>query len=289
VPVDASVAHVRVDATDASGLAACLRDVQGVVNCVAGSADTIVRGANALFDASSRLQTAPRIVHFSSLAVYGEASGEVFESTPPVGQLSDYGAAKLATEQVAAAAPSTVILRPGIVYGPGSPQWTERIAQLLIHHRLGDLGRSGDGYCNAVHVDDTVEAVVRALRNPAAAGKTFNLSTFEPPTWNEYFIRFARALGAVPVSRITRRRLKAEARLLAPPLKILQIIAGKVAPRMVARLPEPLPPSLLRLFGQEIRMNVSAAEKVLGMRWRDLDIGLAASAAAYLQHSRALS
>ena len=90
------------------------------------------------------MPTPPHIVHMSSLAVYGEATGDVDESTKPVGRLSDYGAAKVAAERAAWLAPSVVTLRPGIVYGPGSVQWSERIARLLVGHRIGDLGRGGD-------------------------------------------------------------------------------------------------------------------------------------------------
>ncbi len=35
----------------------------------------------------------------------------------------------------------------------------------------------------------------------AAGGQAFNLAMSGPPTWNEYLVRFARALHAVPVAR----------------------------------------------------------------------------------------
>lgn len=283
-PMDSSVAHVQLDATDASALRICLRDAWGVVNCVAGSADTIIRGADVLFGAVRDLPNAPRVVHLSSIAVYGDASGYVDEMAQSQGSLSAYGAAKAAAERAASGTAATVLLRPGIVYGPGSRQWSERIAQWLRRHRIGDLGRYGDGYCNLVYIDDTVEAIMRSLRDPSLSGKVFNLSLPDPPTWNEYFIGYAKALGAVPVSRITRRRLGVETKLLAPPLKVAQILANRVSPRLSRLIPEPIPPSALRLFGQRIRMNVDAAEQTLGMRWTDLHRGLAAAAAEHLSH-----
>jgi nucleoside-diphosphate-sugar epimerase len=185
-------------------------------------------------------------------------------------------------KRLAANAPSVVILRPGIIYGPGCAQWSERIARWLMRHRVGDLGRCGDGHCNLVYVDDVVDAVIRALQGPDMHGQIFNLSLPQPPTWNEYFIRYAKALGAVPISRITRRRLVVETKLLAPSLKILQLLAQKLSPRALDFIPEPIPPSAAQLFAQEIRMSVRAAENTLGMRWTDLNQGLAAAASSYL-------
>jgi len=272
---------VQLDATDAGQLRRAMEGVSGVVNCVLGDSRTIVEGARALFSVAGGMPQPPRIVHFSSLAIYGEAAGDVDESAAPVGRLSAYGAAKFETERLAAANPSVVTLRPGIVYGPGGAQWSGRIAQLLYAHRLGDLGRGGDGYCNLVYIDDVAEAVLRALRLPNVESKAFNLSLPDPPTWNQYLGRYAAALGAVPVKRISQRRLRLESKLMAPPQKIAEILAGKLSPRLVARLPQPIPPSLVRLFQQEIRMKVGLAEQCLGLRWTPLEEGLSRTAAWY--------
>jgi len=272
---------VQLDATDAGQLRRAMEGVTAVVNCVLGNSRTIIEGARALFSVAGGMPHPPRIVHFSSMAVYGDAACEVDESAAPVGRLSAYGAAKFETERLAAANPSIVTLRPGIVYGPGGAQWSGRIAQLLYAHRLGDLGRGGDGYCNLVYIDDVAEAVLRALQSPEAEGKAFNLSLPDPPTWNEYLSRYAAALGAVPVSRIAHRRLRLESTLLAPPQKIAEIIAGKFSPPLARRLPQAIPPSLVRLFQQEIRLKVDLAEQVLGLRWTDLERGLTETAAWY--------
>jgi nucleoside-diphosphate-sugar epimerase len=273
--------RVQLDATDAGQLRRAMEGVTAVVNCVLGNSRTIVDSARALFSVAAASPTPPRIVHFSSLAVYGEATCDVDESAAPVGRLSAYGAAKLETERLAADNPSIVTLRPGIVYGPGGAQWSGRIAQLLYAHRLGDLGSGGDGYCNLVYIDDVAEAVLRALRSPTAPGRAFNLSLPDPPTWNEYLSRYAAALGAVPVSRIGQRRLRLESKLMAPPQKIVELIVGKFKPGLARRLPQPIPPSLVRLFRQEIRMKVDLAEQVLSMRWTPLEEGLSRTAAWY--------
>ena len=271
------VEQLTLDATDAAALAVAMRGAHGVVSCIAGDASAIVAGARALFQHGSGVP--PRIVYLSSMAVYGSASGVVTEDAPLVGDLGPYSAAKVEAEALAAAAANTVVLRPGCVYGPGSAQWTDRIAEWLVARRIGDLGAGGDGYCNLIHVDDVASAVLLALQKPQAVGQAFNLSMDDPPTWNEYFVRFGRALKAVPVERISRRRLMLETKLAAPPLKIAEIALKRLKLRL--RLPQPIPPSLLGLWRQEIRLSMTKTESQLGLVCRPLDSGLAEAAAAY--------
>ncbi|MES2186488.1 MAG: NAD(P)-dependent oxidoreductase, partial [Pseudomonadota bacterium] len=170
-----------------------------------------------------------------------------------------------------------VVLRPGCIYGGGSPQWSTRIARLLRERRIGDLGADGDGICNAVHVVDVARAVAAALTTPGIAGEVFNLAMAPPPTWNGYFLAYAKALGAVPLQRIGARRLKIETKLLAPVLKIAEIV-GKKAGLGADRFPPPIPPSLLRLWRQEIRLEAGKAQRVLGVTWMGLEEGLSSAA-----------
>jgi 2-alkyl-3-oxoalkanoate reductase len=276
------LAQRTVDATSVQSLAAALQGVEAVVNCVAGDSRTIQDGADALIQAASRMPSSPRIVHLSSMSVYGSAEGLLDESAPLLGDLGPYSTAKVAAEKSITGYHRAVILRPGCVYGPGSEQWSTRIARLLAAHRLGDLGSAGDGCCNLVHVSDVVAAVVHALTDPSTDGLAFNLAMTGAPTWNEYLTRYAIALGAVPVRRLSARRLRVETKLLAPPLKVAEIVAR--AARLPAQLlPPPIPPSLLRLMAQDIRLNSRAAETQLGIRWQDLDTALRETAQWYGQ------
>jgi hypothetical protein len=82
------------------------------------------------------------------------------------------------------------------------------------------------------------------------------------------------------VRRVTRRRWSVETRLLAPPLKVAELMAAAVGLRQL-RIPPAIPPSFQSLCAQEIRLDVRRAEQQLGMTWMPLDRGLAAAAAAY--------
>jgi nucleoside-diphosphate-sugar epimerase len=260
---------------------AALDDVAAVVNCAGGSPQDLVRRADALFAAAARAHHPPRIVHLSSQTVYGAREGDVDESTALSAELGAYAAAKVHAERLAAAYPAAVVLRPGVEYGPDCWQWSGRVARWLQARRLGDLGVAGDGCCNLVYIDDAVAAVLGCLRAANVEGRIFNLSLPQPPTWNDYFMRYAKALGAVPVARITKRQLAREAKLWAPPLKLLEIIVGKAAPGIARALPIAIPPSAIRLFGQEIRLTVGATERALDLRWTPVEEGLTRAAAHY--------
>jgi len=252
-----------VDALSPASLGAALADVDGVVNCVAGSPETIVANANALRDALNALGKPVPVVYFSSMAVYGAVQGPIDEGAALAGE-SAYGIAKVQAEQALAGLPSLVVLRPGCVYGGGSPQWSERIAQLLRTGRLGDLGAAGDAHSNLVHVDDVVSAALSALRMPSAGGRAYNLAMTDAPRWNEYFIAYAMALRATPVKRIGARQLKLETKLLGPALKIAEIAGRKIGWKT---LPPPIPPSLARLWQQDICLDARLAEQTFGIAW----------------------
>jgi len=264
-----------------ASMVAALDCIDAVVNCVSSSPRAVGDTAQRLFTAARQSGTPPLVVHISSMAVYGAVEGSVDEDTGLTGELGPYAQAKVAAEGLANSYPRRIILRPGCEYGPGGELWSGRVARFLVAGRLGDLGAAGDGICNLVHVDDLASAVLLGLDNPAAVGGTFNLAVSDPPTWNEYFLRFAIALGAVPVRRISRRALALETKVLAPPLKILELALKKSGAG--AAVPAPLPPSFLRLACQEIRLDCSRAGDTLQWNCRPLDQGLAETAAWFRQ------
>jgi nucleoside-diphosphate-sugar epimerase len=278
VPAPDGVEKVRVDATDEKELARAFEDATGVVNCVAGNATTILANARALFAAANRCAVPPRVVYLSSMAVYGSATGTVDESAPLLAPGDAYGTSKIAAERLAASCPSAVVLRPGIVYGPHSDWWSVQIARLLCQKRLGDLGENGQGLCNLLYVEDMAQAALQALRREEVLGRSFNLAMSDPPTWNEYFALYAQALGAAPERRISSARLATELRVIGPALKLLEL-----APPMLQLSSSPsIRPWLIRLTRHRIRLEVAAAERLLGMRWAPLDKALATTAGWFL-------
>lgn len=271
--VAAGAGALALDSGDARALAQQLGEFDAVVNCVAGSPAEIVQQAQMLVDAAQLQAQPPLLVHLSSMAVYGAARGLVDEAAQPQGQLSDYGAAKWEAERTFARYPRSVVLRPGCVYGAGSSQWTLRIALLLQARRIGDIGAAGDGYCNLIHADDVVAAVLQSLQRPQAEGRCFNLAMADVPTWNDYFLRFGRMLGPRPVRRVVARRLRVDSLALAPILKIGEKLLQRAGVR-ADWLPPAIPPSLLALWRQEIRLDSRRAQTELGLSWTPLEQGM---------------
>lgn len=258
---------ISVDTRDSAGLAEALRGTDAVVNCVAGNAASIADGARQLVKAASRAGCR-RIVHLSSMAVYGPVEGVVTEAAPLNPNAGWYGRAKCSAEECmvgyARRGGDVVILRPGCVAGPGSEPWVGRIGRLLCARRIGDLGVAGDGWSNLVHVDDVSQGVLSALRLPVPKDgpATFNLAAPDSPRWNEYFTDLALAMRATPLRRVGARRLRMDAYLAGPLLRI----AGRVL-RSRARSLEALTPALLRLWSQELRLDASSASRELRLGW----------------------
>lgn len=257
-----------------------LSGIHAVFNGTAGSPAAILSNARALYGTLGRMGSDVRVVHLSSMTVYGSLVGEAFETTATRADLGAYGAAQIAAESLTSQHPRSVTLRPGCEYGPNCPQWSERIARLLCTHRLGDLGPAGDGVCNLLFVDDLVTAILACLRVPGIDGHRFNLAMRSPPTWNEYFVQLGRALGAVPIARIGGRRLKIETKILAPPLKVLELVERRLRGQSRS-IPPPITPSLLNLCNQNITLNVDKAERALDMGWTPLSEGLRRAAVAF--------
>ena len=284
--VSAAGDAMTLDTCDVPALTAALRNFDAVVNCVAGDAASISRGADALVQAG--LATGhPRIVHLSTMSVYGPAEGEICEDAPLDPALGWYGRAKCEAEAHLATyvrqGGTAVILRPGCVFGPGSELWVGRTGRWLHSGRLGDLGVAADGWSNLVHVDDVCQALMAALRLPVAPGlaPAFNLAAPDSPRWNDFFVDLALALGATPVKRISRRQLQLDAWLAGPPLKLAQPLLKRLGKD--AALPSPMPPGLLRLWTQHIHLDAHRAAQTLGLTWTPYQEGLQSSAAWFTE------
>ena len=270
-PVHGTAAAIAIDSCDLPALSAALRGFDAVVNCVAGDQRSISEGARVLVQAALAAQC-PRIVHLSTMSVYGPVEGRIDESAWLDPGLGWYGRAKCEAEQhlseFVRLGGAAVVLRPGCVFGPGSELWVGRVGRWLQAGRLGDLGLAGDGWSNLVHVDDVCQALLAALQLPLPAGAApaFNLAAPDSPRWNDYFVDLALALQATPVARIAQRQLTFDAWLLSPALKAGQIALKAIGNRKPL-LPDPLPPGLLRLWRQQIALDASRASVELGLRW----------------------
>ena len=269
-----NIEFIHLDATDIAALQRAAAGVDGIVNCVAGSPDTIISAARALAALMGSSAPPARLVHLSSMAVYGRAPGTVSESAPLRGDLNAYGAAKVTAEQLFAHSPTTIILRPGIVYGPHSPWWSDSIGQLLIARRLGNLASRGEGVCNLLYIADAAGAICKVLAQPGLSG-AYNLAMANPPSWNQYFASYARALGLDSIPHISAAELVAEVWLRGPLLKITRLLGRSRDSDQQAPI---LRPWLLDLCRHSLKLDVSRIERNIDMTWTSVTTALTLTA-----------
>ena len=123
------------------------------------------------------------------------------------------------------------IIQPTVVYGPFSRPWADAPAQMLITGEV-ILPDAGEGICNAVFIEDLIDAMLLAAQRPEAVGERFIVSGPAPVSWGKFFGAIAQALQVPapvywPSARIEGensgvvRDIKA---VLANPKRLVQII-----------------------------------------------------------------
>ncbi|TFZ00180.1 NAD-dependent epimerase/dehydratase family protein [Ramlibacter humi] len=279
--------RLRLDTRDGPALALALNGCDAVVNAVAGDAGSIATGAR-LLAAAAGAAGVPRLVHLSTMSVYGAVEGRVDEATGPGPVLGWYDRAKREAEQhlvtYLAGGGMAVVLRPGCVWGPDCELWVGRIGRWLRAGRLGDLGAAGDGWSNLVHVNDVCVAAMRSLEVPLARGecRAFNLAAPDSPRWNEYFTDLALEIGATPVRRLSPRQLTLDAKVAGPVLHVMRKLLRK-AGRGAGSLPDPVTPGLLGVWQRHLHLDSRAASESLHMDWTPYPVALQEAAAWFLQ------
>ena len=214
-----SVEIVHCEILQPDSLAKALEGVDAVVHCAVGDREVTVRGTENLLEAAQRANV-QRLVHISTIAVYGEADGVFDEDQPLLSTAGEYGASKVEAEKacwrfIEQGLP-VVILRPTLVYGPFSASWTVEWAQRLQSPPWLLSEQDCRGTCNLLYVDDLVAAVRLALERDEAVGQVFNVSGPEQPSWNEYLAALNAALGLPPLRPQSSATSHLSAHLMAP-------------------------------------------------------------------------
>jgi nucleoside-diphosphate-sugar epimerase len=195
-----------------------LAGVTNVIHCVAAAPEVTIQGTRNMLEAALKAKI-KRFVHISTTEVYGNVSGEIDESTPFQYGFSEYADSKIEAEKFCWAfskkgLPVTVV-RPPIVYGPYSQDWSISIAQKLQSGNWGTFKKYGDGLCNLIYVSDLVSGILAASKEDAAIGEAFNLNGPDTLTWNQYFLHFNSALNLPNLKEINTTQLKLQATLMS--------------------------------------------------------------------------
>jgi nucleoside-diphosphate-sugar epimerase len=165
--------------------------------------NTVVASRN-LLEAALRTAPRPRFVLVSSFSVYGVADrprgSRLDEQTPlePHPERRDpYAQAKLRQERLfeeyrAAHGVEVVVLRPGVIYGPGGAAIPSRVGLALPGVFLAI---AGGNTLPLSYVENCADALVMAGREEAAGGRVFNVHDDDLPTSREFLRRYRREVG----------------------------------------------------------------------------------------------
>lgn len=213
--------------------------------------------------AACRAAGVRRLVHLGSLTVLGlpRDGRPVDETAAPDTRIRDpYSASKLSAERVVRAAHGeggleTVVVRSGVIWGPGEPTILPRVAALL---RRGLMVYPGGGanQVGLTHVDNLVAGMLLAATVPAAAGRLYHITDGEVVTCRQLVEALAAALGLPP----PRRSLPYGAVYAAAALLEWLARAARSA------TPPPLTRYGVRLVACDCRYDIGRARRELGYR-----------------------
>jgi nucleoside-diphosphate-sugar epimerase len=282
LPVELVLCDVRED----DQLRRALDGVTHVVHCARGEDSTTVDGTRKLLTAA-KASGVRRVVHLSTVDVYGMPEGTVDESRPLTTTGRAYGDSKIEAERacqdLAAQGLPATILRPTLVHGPFSATWTVAYAQRLLQRPWLIAEADAQGTCNLLYVDDLVSAVLGALSAETAPGLAFNVNGPERPTWHEYFTQLNDALGLPPLAAATPSSARVRAAAVQPLRKGAKFLISRFesqimgiaqrselarnamvrAERLVRTTPAP---AEFAVYGRQASYSTERAEELLGYR-----------------------
>jgi nucleoside-diphosphate-sugar epimerase len=161
-----------------------------------------------LLEAAVRASRKPRFVLVSSFSVYGVADrprgSRIDEETPletHPERRDPYSQAKLRQERLfaeygSAHALEIVIMRPGVLYGPGGSPIPNRVGIAMPGLFLA---LAGSNVLPLSYVDNCGEALAMAGREPTATGRSFNVHDDDLPTAREFIRRYRREVAPLRV------------------------------------------------------------------------------------------
>jgi len=198
------VPHRIADASRADSLKDALAGCDVVVNLTMGRPGDILPVTRSVYAAAVAVG-ARTVIHMSSAAVYVriDRPGLPDDAEPQLDHWMPYARQKglaenFLRERMRDSRPAIVVLRPSLVWGPGSP-WVMGPARELLAGSAYLIG-DGAGVCNLIYVDNLVRSVLAVADDPTPASGFFHLRDDENVTWREYYTALAAGLGVDPTT-----------------------------------------------------------------------------------------
>jgi nucleoside-diphosphate-sugar epimerase len=236
---------------------------------------THVEGTFLLLACSRESRRLRRFVHCSTTGVLGATGDQPAEETAPLRPTNVYEATKaeaeLAVLEAARDGLPAVVVRPGLVYGPGDLHLVG-FFRAVLKRRFRPIGKA-TVWLHPIYVDDMTEAFLRCGHCPHAVGECFHIAGPQLVSLSGLARAIARAEGTrLPSGRIPLRvaRAVAAAGDLLPP---------KLQPAA------PLTRTRLDFLTHSRVYNVAKAGRLLNFTAAtDLRTGIARSVAWYREH-----
>jgi nucleoside-diphosphate-sugar epimerase len=236
---------------------------------------THVEGTRLVLEHCARSGRFERLVHCSTTGVLGVTGDRPADERAPLGPTNVYEATKalaeLAVRDATQAGMPAVIVRPGLVYGPGDLHLLGFFRSVL-RQQFRPIGRR-TVWLHPIFIDDMTEALVRCGRHPTAIGECFHVAGPQPVALSALADAIARAGGTrVPAGHI--------------PLPVARA-AAEVGDRLPPRLKHaaPLTRSRLDFLTHSRVYDVTKARRVLGFAAAtDLPTGAARTMGWYREH-----
>ena len=133
-----------------------------------------------------------KLIYISSFAVHRGDGDKSINEASSLNDQWDYAINKSAVEKkfidfYNSYSLPVIILRPTIVYGPFSSAWTINTMNQMIGGRLV-VPYGGKRICNAVYIDDVVQAIIKALGAPVSThGRSYLVSGSDAISWKEFY------------------------------------------------------------------------------------------------------
>ena len=199
---------VQGDLSDRSALVEAVSGVAVVYHCAANVntwdhwdaySEANIVGVQNLLDAIAECNcTLSRLVHVSTVDVYGFPKLPCNEMSATSGGDFGYGRSKLIGEQLVRQwaqlhrVPVTIV-RPCNVIGPGS-QFVQRLGKELQSGVMLKVNQ-GRAHAGLVFIDNLIDYMVWAADADTAVGQTYNVRDTGDVTWSEFLLKFRGAIN----------------------------------------------------------------------------------------------
>jgi nucleoside-diphosphate-sugar epimerase len=260
---DQGVEAVVGDICNSDALATALDDVTVVYHLAGkllepGEPDDLYRrthvdGTRLLIEACQQHPKLERFVHCSTTGVLGTTGDEPLDESAPFRPTNIYEVTKAEAEATIRSEwrdrLPAVIVRPGLVYGPGDLHLL-KFFRSVLHRRFRPIGRRTI-WLHPIYIDDMTDALLQCGLRTAALGECFHIAGPEPVPLERLAETIAQAIGTtLPRGRIP-----------LPAAWALALAGDSLPPRL--KLSAPLTRSRLEFLTNSRMYTVDKAKRLL--------------------------